>query len=811
MTWLALLRSTCVAVGLLVTNAAGQRVSGPTRQSQDCTSCHRQWPAGFDLAGAVAPGNPPDTTGVTNDQSCLDCHNGSATDSDRRVRLEHSHTTGITPPSTMKVPEILPLTEGKITCRTCHTVHSTAGAEPLAKGAFLRVRNDASQLCQLCHPGHTKGPELGTHPVGGMPWPVPERLIAAGARRLPDPRRLICQTCHTPHGARADSLLVMGTDSNQLCLTCHTKLRPAMWRPDFGREHPQNPSLTSADQHRAIHEMGTKVGAGGTLLCLSCHKVHHGKAGRYMLAETLHDSRLCLRCHPGRDTMVGSAHDLRISAPNERNRLGRTAQESGPCSACHSFHQFARRPDPQPLDSSGLCATCHQAGRCAGNASGRPFSHPRDLSPNALDGLLNLTLFPNRDDTSRNSLACLTCHDPHKTEHRHFLRATPDAICASCHGSHAESLAGPHDFTTHPQLKNAKERTAAQTGKCGFCHAVHDAEGTALWAATRTAPQGPDDFCIQCHRPGGLAADKLAGALLHPTGAGTTRKALAMECRLPLFDAEGRRNKAGFVTCVTCHDPHGGRAGLLRLPHGEDTGGTDAMCMDCHHDARSIQTSMHSLAWLSDHAISHRTTGPTSACGQCHAVHAQPGLLGPGMWAAPSGPASHSPDVRRCTGCHDRGGTASAVNGFDHPPVALRNVNPPGAPGFLPLVDERGVHDANGHISCLTCHLPHGRELLTNQPQEAISTRADQYWLRAVMPMIRPYLTPNLCSTCHGYDGLRRFLYYHDPRKRQGSLRIDWFERRPDSTLQLPERTALPFRRGSNATLRNDHTILRRE
>jgi hypothetical protein len=35
-----------------------------------------------------------------------------------------------------------------------------------------------------------------------------------------------------------------------------------------------------------------------------------------------------------------------------------------------------------------------------------------------------------------------------------------------------------------------------------------------------------------------------------------------------------------------------------------------------------------------------------------------------------------------------------------------------------------------------------------------------------MMPMVRPYVAPNVCSSCHGFDGLRRYLYFHDPQLR---------------------------------------------
>ncbi len=100
-------------------------------------------------------------------------------------------------------------------------VGGDTGPETRTTAAMLRVRNDASQLCRMCHTDHTKGRGFGTHPTGGMPWSVPDEWVAAGAKVGPDPKRLICQTCHTPHGSREEHLLVMGTESNQLCLTCH--------------------------------------------------------------------------------------------------------------------------------------------------------------------------------------------------------------------------------------------------------------------------------------------------------------------------------------------------------------------------------------------------------------------------------------------------------------------------------------------------------------------------------------------------------------------------------------------------------------
>src|SRR5436309_4805616 len=121
------------------------------------------------------------------------------------------------PPADMKIPPGLPLEDGKITCRTCHTAHAVPGSETLAETFFLRVDNSQSQLCQLCHENKSGGPQHGSHPVGPMTVALPAKLKDAGAKAGPKGQELICQSCHGAHGSKADKLLVMGTNESQLC------------------------------------------------------------------------------------------------------------------------------------------------------------------------------------------------------------------------------------------------------------------------------------------------------------------------------------------------------------------------------------------------------------------------------------------------------------------------------------------------------------------------------------------------------------------------------------------------------------------
>ena len=740
--------------------AVAQSAFVQPNSARECAICHLEWIETPQRAGAVILLSVSEPK-AGDERTCLGCHDGSVADSRVDVWGEHGHKTGVALPEGLKPPDGLPLADGKVACRTCHAGHTNPGPSTLATAVGLRMPNPLSELCQMCHPDKTKGPELGTHPVGGMPFPVPAELLAAGARSDPESRRLICETCHRPHGSGQDHLLVMGTQSSQLCLTCHAQLRPGLWRPETEREHPQNPPLSSDAQRRAISEMKTTTGPGETLICISCHKLHHGLVGRYMLADTLSDSQLCLRCHPGRESLWGTSHDLRASTPTERNRLGQTSDESGPCGTCHSFHQFARQPTPQKLDPAGLCMTCHDVGQCAAGTDGLSFSHPGDIEPEEGTAPIKLTLYPDKDKPERRVLACLTCHEPHETGHPEFLRASSDELCATCHGDRMANLAAEHDFRSRPELKNGRGLTAVDAGRCGFCHAVHNALGPAMWAATKERPRGANDLCLQCHRSGGIAAERLPPELRHPTGPATAGKTVAADAarHIPLFSEDGRRSADGQVACASCHELHGGPASEPWLRQTAP-GGPESLCGQCHEQARSVECSGHRRETLSTYFED------TGLCAPCHVSHARPGMGPAGMWAAPLGSPADGCGVRQCTGCHSPTGPAMPVDSLRHPAVLLQQVDLPETPGLLPLFDHQCQVATTGEIACASCHWAHGRT------PEASS--ADIQPVGPVCPdppaasksMIRPYQAPNVCTSCHGYDGLRRYLYYHEPARR---------------------------------------------
>ncbi len=707
-------------------DARRPRASVTGRQARSCTLCHIEFMEPFasgrptDL-GAV-PDLSPEHPAVSKSEMCLSCHDGSVGDSRRRVWQEHGHQTGITPPGVMRVPAELPLVEGQIACRTCHSAHGGGRfSGDMATTIFLRVENNASQLCMGCHEDHTRGPTLGTHPTGGMPWAVPQELIDAGARIGPNPREITCQVCHTPHGASHDHLLVMGVESNQLCLTCHSQMRPGMFRDDAHSEHPLNP-VVNAEQKAAVLDMNTRLGPNDKLICLSCHKLHHGKGERFLLARELREGRMCIQCHSEKSAMFGSSHDLRLAFPEERNRLGMTPESGGPCSSCHMFHRYARAPEFHPIDTTGQCITCHQEGRCAESSALGGHNHP--------------------------GVGCTGCHDPHETSARHFLRDQPAQLCASCHSDQALLAGGRHDFCAGDE-KAWPGASREANDSCLACHRPHSTPDGSLWRVS-TAGNSSDATCVACHSSADWKAGGGHGAM-HP------RAAVAASTSLPLVSIDEAHTRG--LGCKTCHNPHSATDKLLRV--SRDAPASD-LCIQCHSPMQQILLTAHA-------DIGGDRGHGGAACRACHGMHAEPAALGSSLLALdplPAGFVVADNEDSACVSCHRSGGRARPPAIASHPPVPMLA---PGIDGFtasLPLFDDAGAESVAGRMTCKTCHVPHGQPVDPATSSFATTLSAGERGQMRLM--LRPFAPPNACTTCHGAEGLWRFLYFHDPVLRTG-------------------------------------------
>jgi predicted CXXCH cytochrome family protein len=703
-------------------------------QSRGCTVCHLEWLQPLSRNQPTQLISPPRSTkedpAVARQDVCLSCHDGSLVDSRRRVWHDQGHPHDVAPPDGMTIPDNLPLVDGRVTCRTCHSAHTRGGAGgDFREAVFLRVDKQPAELCVACHAQTVTADRLRSHPVDPSLYPPHDGATAdeADASNSPTPDKTTrpdmpaatCLTCHEGHGRRPGLLRRHGQD--QLCTDCHTDqawIDPSPGNPSSatGGRHPMGAALTDA-QLTFAQSHGTRVGDDRTLQCLTCHRMHEA-VDRPLLACGVGDPRSCTQCHAEQAAVFGSVHDLREHRPDERNLAGFTPSESGACRVCHGVHAAARNPAPHALDQAGACRTCHQSGACASEESLADFNHP--------------------------AAQCTECHDPHAAANPGFLlEATPETLCVSCHADMASLRNGPHDAMRRPGAWPAD--AAVEKDRCLSCHRPHGDKSQGLWrVSAASGGMGGDDACLACH----ASADwniETVGALLHPRQPGRNAESMSAA-------AAKRLNADGHLACRTCHNPHGGidqGAWLLHVSSGQDS---VELCFDCHADMRAIAQSGHAPASLA------RAGLDSDACLPCHTIHAR--TTGDRPWpmalrGAISAPPPHVPDAS-CAACHQEDGPAAAPVVARHPELAMLDPRPLDS-NSLPLFAVDGSRSASGSITCETCHVPHGR------PLDRLAETGEATPPRAARNQIRPFVAPNACTTCHGGEALGRYLYFHLP------------------------------------------------
>lgn len=539
------------------------------RQPHSCTVCHVEWIATFnerpDAALIPAPINFPGNPYVSRAETCLSCHDGSVVDSRKKVWLEHGHRKGVIPPESMHVPSDLPLVDGAIACRTCHSAHTRAGSGNLLRDAvFLRVTEEPNELCLKCHADLEGAPGSGLHPTHRFPAPLPSELLAAGARQASTRESANCMACHAAHASGEAALLVRVESSDRLCLSCHEQLRPDHYTAGNAHAHPIGQSLSNT-MRAALADRADRWPAGEDLGCRTCHKVHHGHDGRNLLAEPIADNALCLRCHSDQGGVLDGPHRF-ADQPDLVNALGRPLSETGACAFCHSAHsgnaaRLWAATSSAPHRADAFCTVCHRVEDGFAGATLRPLLHPTGAFVDSFAAQRPMTL-PLHDDKvhpdSSGEITCATCHDVHAANSRPVLLRSAAGhpagdSCSECH---------PQTRNIHHSLHAAvllPEETRGPT-QCAPCHTVHAPTGPTQAASAMALLGDPDDpvetrRCTGCHRADGPAAG--VRFVAHPALPMVNTAAPGAPGFMPLLDAQGRSGPVGVIGCVTCHLPHG--------------------------------------------------------------------------------------------------------------------------------------------------------------------------------------------------------------------------------------------------------------
>ncbi len=456
---------------------------------RNCATCHLSWAEGYVPGTGEQEGVPP----VAAPRMCYSCHHGVVIDSRRAIgrgeqHPDIHHRRERSPDEQDEIPDAFPLAgDDELYCGSCHTPHGDDPQRPVASdeaahNPWMRESNREGELCHRCHESRVddvrerRRPRRGVnHPLGirfeSPPHPaakgyvteprlrkgLPNELARKGLRLGPG-RELICQSCHRVHGAVTKTLIPSG--EAELCSACHRR-HHARGRDEARRKgiHPVNVKL-----ERPVQMGGERV---TRITCLTCHTLHDGVPGTPLLKFDHREGELCAFCHEGYDRVANSDHDLRVTAPEHRNRFGRTAEKAGVCGACHTLHRgdgrapFLYAGEYRPwegeepaLERDRMCLDCHREKGAADEAVVAHFSHPRrDLVLRSDPEVMPLVGEEGAIEEF-GTIACITCHDPHRwsvheatpsppvARNRRgdlrsaFLRieSVKESFCITCHG-----------------------------------------------------------------------------------------------------------------------------------------------------------------------------------------------------------------------------------------------------------------------------------------------------------------------------------------------------------------------------------------
>jgi predicted CXXCH cytochrome family protein len=510
---------------LELTAAGKQYIRKQTRNSGICGSCHLVHNAKGPFLWARKLTKGVDVTSAV----CLSCHDEQSL-ANKKTIGEHTHPVKVNlkqlpiniqngrwnGDSTIKGNRIklqsLPLytkqgrrtgkKDGQIGCGTCHDPHkwspdgrgvrgkNIAKTEGGLDDSFLRIADQGnSALCINCH--------LDKQPVSRSrhnPALQGSRGSNSGAPKQ-DKEGGVCMSCHIPHNAKGPLLWARKTGPGKsaiesLCNDCHRKGGTAEKKLVAKHGHPIGKKLTSGMSPRGLpvfSQGGVRTKNKGLIDCATCHDPHRwtstGFAGvsdadlnkegdgsnSFLRISAAPSSQLCVECHQAQARVIGTDHDLTITAPSSVNRNGQKVAESGICGQCHIPHSIVDTPllwarfwDDEGINTAEKrCRTCHSKGEIADRKVPTAAWHPDKVE--ALSSTMRSALhehpvpdLPVYNKAGKKAaiglITCPTCHNPHQWDpastaegpgkniegdvRTSFLRVsnTESFTCADCHG-----------------------------------------------------------------------------------------------------------------------------------------------------------------------------------------------------------------------------------------------------------------------------------------------------------------------------------------------------------------------------------------
>lgn len=270
------------------------------------------------------------------------------------------------------------------------------------------------------------------------------------------------------------------------------------------------------------------------------------------------------------------------------------------------------------------------------------------------------------------SAACGQCHTEassnwaHTLHGRLFLNHPKNSAqaegCEACHGAGSKHIANPIDKATILRFSSTSiQPIETQNAQCMNCH-----QGGQRIHWLNSAHESHDVACSDCHNPMAQVSQKglLAKHTINET---------CFSCHQQQRAEFNRRSHMplpeGKMSCVDCHNPHGGISDpLLKTVRVNET------CFECHAEKRGPFLWEHApvrdscmnchLPHGSNHDMLLDAPRPL-ICQQCHSQLGHPNdLLTRGNLASGSFPDARLIG-RSCSNCHTQ------IHGSNHPSGVL--------------------------------------------------------------------------------------------------------------------------------------------
>ena len=367
---------------------------------------------------------------------CLGCHRKGGAAPEKGIG-PISHPVDVEAKTLQEGSPLRPLeTNGRkkvvrITCHNPHEDRSYAEARSFwgkKKETNQFLREEKKLLCMECHKDHftVAGSKHDlSRSVKHEDAELKERATQWGP----------CAVCHRIHRAKQQYQWALEPSpdvgpGSTWCGSCHNPDRCARDRPVAPFNHPlgvgsdrEVPEILPLVE---IEEEGNKK----VVACYTCHNPHQWSPNEsssdpseegtplnsFLRIANDAEASLCVACHPDKKSVGETDHDLRKVNDNNDRPITRP---SNVCSGCHLAHSH----DPnKKLWTEGLfrsgndidraCLACHSEKRAAAEKTIFKTHFTGPIAKRI--SLKDLPLYPSNSEDAKESIACATCHDPHR-------------------------------------------------------------------------------------------------------------------------------------------------------------------------------------------------------------------------------------------------------------------------------------------------------------------------------------------------------------------------------------------------------------